>query len=52
MGKKWNWKTTVGGLVFVGSLICEKMGWVPGAISGSAEIIGALIFSFFAKDKD
>ena len=46
-----NWKTTLGGLIFLAGAIACQLDLVPEIIYDNAQIIGVIILSFFAKDK-
>ena len=48
---KWNWKTTLGGVIFILGAVASQLGLVPDVISTNAEIIGVIILAIFAKDK-
>ena len=46
-----NWKTTLGGVIFIAAAVLNQVGFVPEIIATNAELVGVLILSLFAKDK-
>jgi len=46
-----NWKTTLGGFLFVGSTVFGQLGWMPDGIEQVATLIGGLALAWFARDK-